>query len=53
MNRTANHNNLLEIARLQKVDRFYTQLLKSCGLGCAVGVVWFLCVAIPAGALWK
>jgi hypothetical protein len=53
MNRAANHNSLLEIARLQQADRFYTQILKSCGLGVVVGVVLFLCLAIPAGALWK
>lgn len=50
MDRTANDNNLLQIARLQVVDRFYTQMLKACGFGIVVGAVWYGVVFFAAGA---
>jgi hypothetical protein len=53
MNRAFNDNALLDIARLRAVDRIY----KGIGVGAlsamAIGCVWFLCVAVPAKALWQ
>ncbi|WP_213761948.1 hypothetical protein [Caballeronia sp. dw_19] len=42
-------------ALLHSCDRVHAKLTKAgaYGLFVCVGVVWFLCVAIPAGAIWK
>ncbi|MDR5761924.1 hypothetical protein [Caballeronia sp. LZ035] len=54
MNRVLNENALLrDVERLQDANT----LIKAVGVGSlyAIGIacVWFLCVAVPAGALWK
>ncbi|SPB16495.1 hypothetical protein NOV72_03695 [Caballeronia novacaledonica] len=54
MNRTINDNSLLrDVERLQDANR----LIKAVGVismyGFGVACVWFLCVAVPAKALWQ
>jgi hypothetical protein len=54
MNRAFNDNSLLrDVERLQDANR----LIKAVGVigmyGMSIACVWFLCVAAPAGALWK
>jgi hypothetical protein len=49
MNRASCDNDLLHAC-----ERVHAKTL-ACAFGSfvAVGVVWFLCLAVPAGALWK
>ncbi|WP_244828466.1 hypothetical protein [Caballeronia sp. TF1N1] len=54
MERAINDNDLLrDVERLQDANT----LIKAVGIGSlyaiAIACVWFLCVAAPAGALWK
>ncbi|WP_250501942.1 hypothetical protein [Caballeronia sp. AZ7_KS35] len=54
MNRAMNDNALLrDIPRLQDANK----MIKAVGIAglCGIGIacVWFLCVAVPAKALWQ
>ncbi|WP_193727659.1 hypothetical protein [Paraburkholderia franconis] len=49
MNRVAFDNELLAACERTHAVTALLAFLTFIGIGC----VWFLCVAIPAGALWK
>ncbi|MDR5776250.1 MULTISPECIES: hypothetical protein [unclassified Caballeronia] len=53
MERAINDNALLDIARLSRVDQIYKTIGMGSAVAISIGMVWFLCVAVPAGALWK
>ncbi len=55
MERAFNHNALLHIARLERVDQLYSGILKL-GLiafltGGGIGCFWYLLVALRAGVI--
>jgi hypothetical protein len=52
MERALNDNALLNIARLEKVDRIYS-LIQRVAVMAVIGFIWFLCVAVPAKAIWQ
>lgn len=54
MHRALNDNALLrDISRLEDVNTILKTIGVVGGSGFAIACVWFLCVAVPAGALWK
>ncbi|MDR5881088.1 hypothetical protein [Caballeronia sp. LZ032] len=54
MNRVLNDNALLrDVERLQDVQTIYKTIGMATATFIAVGFCWFLCVAVPAKALWQ
>jgi hypothetical protein len=54
MNRAINDNELLrDVERLEDVNTIYKRIGMATATFMAVGFVWFLCVAVPAKALWQ
>lgn len=54
MNRAINDNALLrDVERLEDVHTIYKTIGMAAATFIAIGFGWFLCVAVPAKALWQ